>query len=245
MDALETIGLKQYDRNQMYRDYYLMADGKLSFMEMADVIPQLRDVQKLRSDIRIPSFLKHYDIIGGIVNAFEGWLTNLQDKYTVNEVGDMAISEYEDTMSNLLHRHIQEQWDIIVNQRLVEAGLDPTYNEFNSEEERQAYVQQIQQAKASMTPDDIQRFMSTRWKTQAAVWGDHTIEADRSRFYMDELDRENFRDRLLSGKMFRNHFVGFDYYRPEVWSPREVFHPDVKYPQYGSYVGRLHYYEGC
>lgn len=25
MDALETIGLKQYDRNQMYRDYYLMA----------------------------------------------------------------------------------------------------------------------------------------------------------------------------------------------------------------------------
>lgn len=171
MDALETIGLKQYDRNQMYRDYYLMADGKLSFMEMADVIPQLRNVQKLRSDIRIPSFLKHYDIIGGIVNAFEGWLTNLQDKYTVNEVGDMAISEYEDTMSNLLHRHIQEQWDIIVNQRLVEAGLDPTYNEFNSEEERQAYVQQIQQAKTSMTPDDIQRFMSTRWKTQAAVWG--------------------------------------------------------------------------
>lgn len=244
MDALETIGLKQYDRNQMYRDYYLMADGKLSFMEMADVIPQLRNVQKLRSDIRIPSFLKHYDIIGGIVNAFEGWLTNLQDKYTVNEVGDMAISEYEDTMSNLLHRHIQEQWDIIVNQRLVESGLDPTYNEFNSEEERQAYVQQIQQAKASMTPDDIQRFMSTRWKTQAAVWGDHTIEADRSRFYMDELDRENFRDRLLSGKMFRNHFVGFDYYRPEVWSPMEVFHPDVKYPQYGSYVGRLHYYEG-
>ena len=68
MDALETIGLKQYDRNQMYRDYYLMADGKLSFMEMADVIPQLRNVQKLRSDIRIPSFLKHYDIIGGIVN---------------------------------------------------------------------------------------------------------------------------------------------------------------------------------
>ena len=171
MDALETIGLKQYDRNQMYRDYYLMADGKLSFMEMADVIPQLRNVQKLRSDIRIPSFLKHYDIIGGIVNAFEGWLTNLQDKYTVNEVGDMAISEYEDTMSNLLHRHIQEQWDIIVNQRLVEAGLDPTYNEFNSEEERQAYVRQIQQAKASMTPDDIQRFMSTRWKTQAAGWG--------------------------------------------------------------------------
>ena len=89
MDALETIGLKQYDRNQMYRDYYLMADGKLSFMEMADVIPQLRNVQKLRSDIRIPSFLKHYDIIGGIVNAFEGWLTNLQDKYTVNEVGDL------------------------------------------------------------------------------------------------------------------------------------------------------------
>ena len=55
---------------------------------------------------------------------------------------------------------------------------------------------------------------------------------------------ENFRDRLLSGKMFRNHFVGFDYYRPEVWSPMEVFHPDVKYPQYGSYVGRIHYYEG-
>lgn len=244
LDALEVIGLKQYARNQIYRDYYLMADGKLTFMEMADVIPQLRDVQRLRSDIKIPSFLKHYDILGGIVNAFEGWLTNLQDKYTVNEVGDLAINEYEDTMTTLLGRHIKEQWDIIVNRKLAEAGLDPSYNEFSSEEERQAYMSQIESARNTMTPEEISRFMSTRWKTQAAVWGDHTLESDRSRFYMDEMDRENFRDRLLTGKMFRNHFVGFDYYKPEVWSPMEVFHSsDEKYPQYGSYIGRIHYYE--
>lgn len=236
--------MKQCGRNQIYRDYYLMAEGKLTFMEMADVIPQLRDVQKMRSDVRIPSFLKHYDILGGIVNAFEGWLTNLQDKYTVNEVGDMAISEYEDTMTSLLNRHIREQWDIIVNRKLAEAGLDPAMNEFASEEERQAYMQRLNGARASMTPDDIQRFMTTRWKTQAAIWGDHTLEADRARFHMDEMDVENFRDRLLTGKMFRNHFVGFDYYKPEVWSPMEVFHPDAgKYPQYFSYIGRIHYFE--
>lgn len=245
LDALESIGLRQYAKNQAYRDYYLMKDGKLSFMELADVIPQMKEVQNLRSNVKIPSFLKHYDIIGGIINAFEGWLTNLQDKYTVNELGDMAVSEYEDTKTNLLKRTIQEQWDIIVNQKLIEAGIDPGHNEFESEEDRQRYLEQIQQAKVSMTPEDIEDFMNTRWKTQGAIWGDHTLELDRGRFYMDELDRENFTDRLITGKMFRNHFVGFDYYKPEVWSPMEVFHPtNVKYPQYSSYIGRIHYYEG-
>lgn len=245
LDALEVIGLKQYARNQRFRDYYLMKDGKLSFMELADVIPQMKDIQGLRSNVKIPSFLKHYDIIGGIVNAFEGWLTNLQDKYTVTELGDMAISEYEEAKSSLLKRTIQEQWDIILNQRLMEAGLDPQFNDFESDEERQAYMQQIEQAKVSMTPEEIEDFMNTRWKTQGAVWGDHTLESDRGRFYMDEMDRENFIDRLLTGEMYRNHFVGFDYYKPEVWSPMEVFRPtNVKYPQYGSYIGRIHYYEG-
>lgn len=245
LDALEMIGLRQYEVNAMYDDYYLMADGKLSFMELADVIPQLKDVQKIRSDIHIPSFLKHYDIIGGIVNAFEGWLTNLQDKYTVNEVGDLAISEYEEAMSTLVRRNLQEKWDMILNQKLLEAGLDPEYNNFETEEQRQAYAQQIASAKESMTPDDIKSFMTTRWKTQASYWGDHTLESDRGRFYMDDMDRENFRDYLLTGKMFRNHFVGFDYYRPEVWSAREVFHPvNDKYPQYGSYIGRVHFFEG-
>ena len=193
---MEMIGLRQYEVNAMYDDYYLMADGKLSFMELADVIPQLKDVQKIRSDIHIPSFLKHYDIIGGIVNAFEGWLTNLQDKYTVNEVGDLAISEYEEAMSTLVRRNLQEKWDMILNQRLLEAGLDPEYNNFETEEQRQAYAQQIASAKESMTPDDIKNFMTTRWKTQASYWGDHTLESDRGRFYMDDMDRENFRDYL-------------------------------------------------
>ena len=97
MDALETIGLKQYDRNQMYRDYYLMADGKLSFMEMADVIPQLRNVQKLRSDIRIPSFLKHYDIIGGInissADALAAWDGKL--KYYDSKLSLTVYEQYE------------------------------------------------------------------------------------------------------------------------------------------------------
>ena len=219
MDALEVIGLKQLDENKQYKDFYRMMDGKLSFMELKDIIPYLREVQNVRDSVNIPSFLRHYDIIGTIVNAFVGWLGNMSDKYNVVGLDETEVNQYSATKENLLHNYIKEELDKRLRQELLNRGLDPDFNNFNSDEDRQSYINQIQEIKVSMTPPEIENFMNTKWKTAEVMWGSNTLEADRGRFYMDEIDQENFIDYLLTGKCFRNYHVGYDYYKPERWSP--------------------------
>lgn len=245
MDALEVIGLKQLDENKQYKDFYRMMDGKLSFMELKDIIPYLREIQNVRDSVNIPSFLRHYDIIGTIVNAFVGWLGNMSDKYNVVGLDETEVNQYSATKENLLHNYIKEELDKRLRQELLNRGLDPDFNNFNSDEDRQAYMNQVQEIKVSMTPPEIENFMNTKWKTAEVMWGSNTLEADRGRFYMDEIDQENFIDYLLTGKCFRNYHVGYDYYKPERWSPLNTFYSktlDSKYPQYGDYIGRVHYY---
>ena len=245
MDALEVIGLKQMDENQKYKDFYRMKDGKLSFMELKDMIPYLKDVQKLRDGVNIPSFLRHYDLIGTIINAFVGWLGNMSDKYNVVGLDDTEINQYTETKEALLHNYIKEVLDKRLRQELIARGLDPDYNNFSTDEEREAYAKQINDIKISLTPPEIEKFMNTKWKTVEVMWGSATLESDRGRFYMDEIDQENFIDYLLTGKCFRNYHVGYDYYKPERWSPLNTFYSktlDSKFPQYGDYIGRVHYY---
>lgn len=245
MDALEQIGLKQLDENKKFRDFYRMKDGQLSRMELQEVIPHLKNVESLRDGMNIPSFLKHYDIIGTIINAFVGWLSNMSDRYNVVGLDETEVNQYTATKEGLLYNYIQETLDQRVKQELLNRGIDPDYNNFESDEERQAYAEQIQQIKVSMTPPEIENFMNTKWKTAEVIWGGNTLESDRARFYMDEIDQENFIDFLLTGRCFRNYHVGYDYYKPERWSPLNTFYSqtlDSKYPQYGEYIGRVHYY---
>lgn len=245
MDSLEVIGLKQMRENQKYKDFYRMKDGKLSFMELKDMIPYLKDVQNLREGFHIPSFLKHYDLLGTIVNAFVGWLGNMSDRYNVVGLDETEINQYTETKELLLHNYIQEVLDQRLRQELISRGLDPDYNNFQTDEERAAYEQQVQEAKVSLTPPEIEKFMNTKWKSAEVIWGSSTLEADRGKYYMDEIDQENFVDYLLTGKCFRNMHVGYDYYKPERWSPLNTFYSqelDSKYPQYGEYIGRVHYY---
>lgn len=245
MDALEDIGLVQMAENRKYKDFYRMKDGKLSYMELKDMIPYLREVQDVMDRVNIPSFLKHYDLVGTIVNAFVGWLGNMSDKYNVVGLDDTEINQYTEEKERLFHNYIQEVFNNTVNARLLEMGLDPTYDDFQNEEERQQYRQQVEQARVTMTPPEIEKFMNTKWKSVEVMWASYTLDSDRQRFYMDEIDRDNFVDYLLTGKCFRNYHVGYDYYRPERWSPLNTFYSrtlDSKYPQYGEYIGRVHYY---
>lgn len=51
-----------------------------------------------------------------------------------------------------------------------------------------------------MTPPDIELDMQKNWKTKAAEWAENTIEADTEKFRMDDLDRQEMTDYLLTGR---------------------------------------------
>ncbi len=245
LDILESIGIRQFKENIKFKDFYKMVRGELVYSDYLDIPPQLREVQKVREDFEIPTFLKHYDLIGIITNALTGEYMRNADKFVVTNTDEFASNEFERTRNDLLQAYVKEEFEKELNLRLITQGLNPNRNDFQSEEEQIQFMQQVQQAQQELTPPEIETYMQTKWTTKAAKWGEHTLENDRERFYMDEMSRNEFQDFLLTGRCFRHHYLGYDYYKPETWSPLNTFFSqdvETKYVQNGEYVGRVHFY---
>lgn len=242
-DALEREGLRQVRENLKYVDYYKSIDGDLTEVEVSDLLPHLKHLpENMRRAADVPSFLRNYDLIGTIVRTFIGWMTDSDDQYFVVGLDDYETNEWLYDKTFLLHSSLEEQWNLTLNRRLVQMGLDPALRDFGSEEEAAAYIEQVNQARQSITPPEIESWMKSSWKSTGVRWGESTYESDKLRFDMKELDEDAVRDYMITGKWFRHNIVGFDYYRPEEWSPIEVFHdksPGLRYPQNGDFAGRI------
>lgn len=247
MDSLERIGVKQLKDNLKFKDFYRMVEGKMSFSEISEVIPQLREISDTLDDFDLPTFIKHYDLIGIIINAMVGEFIQNQDKFNVTNIDEISTNEYERSKKDLVVKYIREEFEKELNIKLLKEGINPDPNSLNTDnpEEIQQYIQFLQQKKEEMTPPEIENYMNTSWKTMAAIWGENTLEADQERFSLSEIDREELIDFLLTGRCFRHFRIGYDYYKPERWSPINTFFSqdiDTKYVQDGEYVGRIHYY---
>jgi hypothetical protein len=125
---------------------------------------------------------------------------------------------------------------------LLMRGVDPNKSDFQSQEEADAYQQEIQNQTKALTPQEIEANLSKNFKVIATEWAQNVLTADKKRFYLEEADRESFVDFLLTGRWFRHYKVGYDYYNIEYWRPEEVFFSqeiDTEYPQDEEFVGRL------
>lgn len=244
-DALEREGLRQLQiKSDKYKGIYQMVDGKLSFFELSEVLPHLKNLDVALSDVDIPPFIKHYDLVGIIVNAFLGWYSDFNDGYYVTEIDSQATNEYLRDKSNLLVTWIQEVWNNELNKRLAQRGIDVNKTDFGSPEEQAQYQQMIQQEKSAMAPPEIESYLKQNWRSQAAIWGQNTLDADYLRHNMGDIDQENFKNYLLTGSEFYEIEVGYDYYKPKSLHPLIVFSSQesrIKPVQEGEYAGKIEY----
>ncbi len=247
IDALENIGLRQLNDNLKFKDFYRMVEGKMSYQELSEVMPQLREVEQALGDIDLPTFLKHYDLIGIIVNAMVGEYMQYADKFNVVNTDEIGTNEYIRKKEELLGRYISEEFEKELNLRLLRYGINPNVDELDIQDpqQREQYIQYLQQKRQEYTPPEIEKYVNSKWKSTAVKWGEITLDNDRYRFYLDDLDRENLKDFLLTGRMFRHYRLGYDYYKPENWSPLNTFFSqdiETKNIEDGDYVGRIHFF---
>jgi len=245
MDALETIGLSQLSENIEFREFYKMTEGRLAHSDYGLEGGVLDKIKDLGDTLEIPIFVKHYDFIGIIVNQLVGEYLELKDNFTVDSIDSTSENDFIRDRTQRVHEYTQKLFDLELKKRLVQKGINPDQGDFKSQEEQQQYLATIEKEKASlMDPSKIQIDMQKNWKTKAAEWGAHVIEADQARFYLDDLDADEMKDYLLTGRWFRNYYVGYDYYKPERWSPIQTFFSkdvSAKFPQDGEYVGKIDY----
>lgn len=242
MDRLEEIGRRQVLKNSVFSEYYAMVEGDLAYTDYEETPEILAHVSDLRDRSSLPSYVKHFDLIGRIGRHLQGKYNDTKSKFRVDFFDDIAQNEYDREINNRLFDFSQKYFQLELQTQLIKRGISLD-QEFESEEQRQQYLQFIESEKAKLdTPPQIKTAMSTQWKPQAAVWAENTLEKDRARFNSDEREREFFMDKYLTGRYFNHYRIGYDYYKPERWDPCETFFSedaDIKYPQDGEYVGNI------
>ena len=245
MDALESIGLAQLAENAHFEDYYKMLRGNLVYSDYGvEDLSLLDRIRELGDNVQIPTFVKHYDIIGIMVRQIVGeWLKN-KDNFKVDSTGDeISQNDYLREQTRRVEEYSLRTFENEIQLGLLRIGISPTETEFNSEEEKQQYKQMLEQERAKIvSPEAIQADLSKNFKTKAAEWAENTLEEDQKKKYLELLDKSEMEDKLLTGRFFRNYYVGYDYYKPERWRPSEVFFSkdvNAQFPQDGEYVGRI------
>ena len=247
LDRLEQIAERQFLKNIELNDYYKMIRGEMVYSDymLSDVTNEVLD---LREKAGIPIHAKHYDFLGIIVNQIKGEYPSHRDRYRIETIDEVSQNEFIRTKTDEARNYTQRLFNLELEQKLLQRGivLDPN-KEFQSEEERQDYIQEIEQQKASIiAPEHIERELNKSFKTNAALWAEKTLEFDwlRDDFDLESQSLQEIEDYLLTGRWFRHYHIGYDYYKPERWHPCQVFFSedlDAKYPQEGEYIGRIHW----
>lgn len=247
IDALERIGVSQLHKNIRFRDYRKMTEGRFTysatgfgdFMEMPWFDKEIRQV---RQGAGIPTYIKHFDFIGIVVNAIANMFSELDDRYRVESIDEYSTNEFIRMKTDLLHQNAERIFMEEVKRILLMRGIDPNQQNFQSQEEADAYQQELQQQVKALTPMEIQQAMQKNFKVLAVEWAQNTLTEDKKRFYLPQKEKEEFVDYLLTGRCFRHYRVGYDTYNIERWKPEETFFSqdvDARYPQHGEYVGRV------
>lgn len=248
VDALEREGMKQLYSNLRFGRYRKMINGEFTYSATGFESPEMdmpwfnAEVRKLRADRNIPTYIKHFDFIGIIVNALSGIYSDFDDVFAVDSKDEYFTNEYIRQKTEMMHQNAQLIFKQELDRMLLQRGIDVDKSDFQSEEEQQAHQQQIQQASKALTPAEIEQTMSKNFKILAVEWGQHVLDEDRERFYLTDLERREFTNYLLSGRYFRHYRVGYDSYYIEEWKPEETFFSqdvDARFPQDGEYVGRI------
>lgn len=248
MDALETEGIRQLRKNYVFADARKMTQGEFVYraVDIEDNpmgMPWFdKAIRKLRQDVSIPTYIKHFDFIGIIVNAITGVYDDMDDLYRVESFDEYSTNEYIRFRTEKLHEYAQAVFKAEIDRMLISKGINPNKQDFQSEEEKQQYLQELDAQVKALTPVEIEKNLSKNFKVMATEWAQNTLNADKERFSLHQEDRKALTDYILTGRFFRHYKVGYDYYDIERWLPEEVFFSqdvDCEYPQDGDYVGKI------
>jgi hypothetical protein len=249
MDTLENIGLKQIRENRVFADYRKMQQGRLVYSDFDETQTDLKGIASVREGQKLPTFLKHYDLIGRIINLLAGEFNKQKDTINIVSTDIFSTGEFLREKDSRIRKFTEDYFNKELEIGLIEKGIDPFKNDFNSEEEKQQYLQKLQEERNSIIPpDEIENDLKKNFKTAIVEWAEKTMESNYIKFSLEMLDTEELIDYLATGRYFRNYHVGYDSYEPETWDVERTFFSqdqEAKYPQDCEYVGTIHLLSGA
>lgn len=246
MDALESIGRKQFLDNVNMLENYRMVSNELLYSHYAYSESSTDLAQAATKEFELPPYLRNYDIIGKVIKLLSGEYQTRPDIFRVAAVDEFSTNEYLREKGDMLISSVVGSIMEGIKMKLKAKGLDPDREDFTSDEEKQQYQQQVKQEEEQLTPEAVERYMIEKYRSVPEKWGELIIKLDKQRFNTPELEMVEFEDMLISDRAYRHFYLKANGlgYAQETWNPiRTFFHksPDIKYVEDGDYVGRVFY----
>lgn len=246
MDFLYNEAVKQKRQNLVFSKVRRMTEGDFVY-ESVDIEKTLfgdeaQQLKKITNDAPLPTHLKHFDFLGIMVNAIKSVFAELDDKYRVTSIDEYFTNDYIRARTENLHKYAEALFKAEVERMLLQNGLDPNREDFASEEEQQAYLQELDAQVQKYSPEEFEKTLSKNFKVLATDWANNVLQRDKEKSHLDTEDRDRLMDYILTGRWFRHYRVGYDYYDVEDWMPEEVFfsqYSNTKFPQKCEFIGRL------
>jgi hypothetical protein len=246
LDALESIGRKQFLENINILENYRIVNNEMLYNHyvFTDSVTDL--AQMAVKEFDLPPYLRHYDITRKVINVLSGEFQKRPDIFRVAAIDEFSENEYLRQKGDLLKQTVIGQIQQRIQQQLLQEGLDPNRQDFASQEEQQAYQEQVQEETKKLTPPEIEDYMREKYRAVPEKWGEMVINLDKQRFNTPEMEMQEFEDMLISDRAYRHFYLKANGlgYGQETWNPIRVFFhksPDVKYVEDGDYVGRVFY----
>jgi hypothetical protein len=245
VDAYENIGRVQYYDNMRFVENYKMVNGQFIMSHYMQDSGYQDLLSALSQEFEIPSTLRHYDILGKVLNNLTEKLAEFPDVFRVEEkYEEDENNEFVRTQTEMLQQSVKADIMNEIRANLIKQGIDPDKQDFASEEEAMQYYEEMQKMQQAMTPEQIEKYMQTEWQGQGEIWGSHQLEVDKQKFNLEELERVEFRDMLITDRCFRHYYLTADGYDQETWNPVNTFvhvSPEIKWSDEGDFVGRMFY----
>lgn len=246
LEALEGIGLRQIQDNLQFNDIYAMLDGELvvtNFITNSHLLNKIGSLYK-KEDFDIPDYVKPFDLLSRVVRYQSTKYTEINHRFNVDFLDPISENEIDREFNNRLMQSALELFEVEKQIREVQWNILPPDTQFETEEEQQQYLQELEERKKLIsTPQDIKHSIQREWKPLAVKWVNKTIERDKRRFNYKRLYQKYYTDFYSTGRYFNHiniHKMGV--YTQERWCPIYTFFSqeyDIEFPQYCSYVGHI------
>lgn len=219
----------QMIRGTFITEHYVTEEG------VKDMIAQLTQ------EFEMPDYLRHFDIIASTVNTLSGEWQEHPDNYSIRRIDPNGTNDYMREKKRLIEQYINEQIQFTINRQLIESGIDPS-GENIPEEEKEAYMQALEEQKKAMTPPEVEKYMRMSYQDFAEIWAKKRLKRNKELFFnYKTMERIEIEDIFTASRCFRHFFLTPGGHKEETWNPVNVFYvisPDEHRAEKAELIGR-------
>lgn len=246
LDTLENIGIRYISHHfDQYNDVERIIKGNYKYKDVTKSSMFLSQLDYFRSQADLKYEITHYPFIEPIINQLVMDYIKKPNPLIIQAEDELSMNDYITKQTEMLWTAAQNTIEQRIKKKAAEAGLDLELQDFESEEEQQAHQEQVGQFFDENTPDEIKKYIGTSFKPNYIDWAEKTLKESEIRFYFEEKFTELLTHYFTYGKCFMHHRVGFDFFEPEVWHPRNTFTSATdrnRHVELGDYIGHIDYY---